>query len=160
VNQAETKYVITKLRKFIKAKPMEGFWVISLAAFIISPFLTNDGVCLLFVEPLLSVFTAGGGDMTSPSDRKELLEIENSSCDTASRTLATDKADQVPASPGRPENELCSKDAIYFLLTLACSANIGSALTYTGNPQVSHEILPLRPFCYISPLDWFPFSTF
>ena len=27
------------------------------------------------------------------------------------------------------------EDALYFLLTLACSANIGSALTYTGNPQ-------------------------
>ena len=26
-------------------------------------------------------------------------------------------------------------DAIYFLLALACSANIGSSLTYTGNPQ-------------------------
>ena len=30
-------------------------------------------------------------------------------------------------------------DAIYFLLTLACSANIGSALTYTGSTcGVSH----------------------
>jgi Na+/H+ antiporter NhaD/arsenite permease-like protein len=27
-------------------------------------------------------------------------------------------------------------DAFYFLISLACSSNIGSALTYTGNPQV------------------------
>lgn len=37
-----------------------------------------------------------------------------------------------------------STDCIYFLLSLACSANIGSALTYTGNPQnmiVSQNIM-------------------
>ena len=31
--------------------------------------------------------------------------------------------------------KLEKSDALYFLLTLACSSNIGSALTYTGNPQ-------------------------
>ena len=40
----------------IKNNPRKGFWATSFAAFMISPFLTNDGVCLLFVEPILSSF--------------------------------------------------------------------------------------------------------
>lgn len=40
------------------------------------------------------------------------------------------------ALPGdSSNNKLVKEDALYFLLTLACSSNIGSALTYTGNPQ-------------------------
>jgi Na+/H+ antiporter NhaD/arsenite permease-like protein len=145
VNQVETKYVIAKLRKFIKARPMQGFWVISFAAFIISPFLTNDGVCLLFVEPLLSVFVSGTGDASSPTSPKEPRQLQNGSATAlAAAAPIPDKAQLAP----RDGSELCSKDAIFFLLTLACSANIGSALTYTGNPQnmiVSGDCIKLLP---------------
>ena len=43
---------------------------------------------------------------------------------------------------------LQSSDAVYFMLTLACSANIGSALTHTGNPQnmiVASDSLGVMP---------------
>lgn len=79
-----------------------------------APFLTNDGVCLLFVEPLLSIFTM--------EDSTELSPLT-----TSPRT---------PSSSSGKKEVLTSADAVYFLLTLACSSNIGSALTYTGNPQV------------------------
>jgi Na+/H+ antiporter NhaD/arsenite permease-like protein len=39
-------------------------------------------------------------------------------------------------------------DAVYFLMTLACSSNIGSALTYTGNPQnmiVAQDAIDVLP---------------
>eukprot|EP00607_Mallomonas_marina_P009506 CAMPEP_0182419086 /NCGR_PEP_ID=MMETSP1167-20130531/3486_1 /TAXON_ID=2988 /ORGANISM="Mallomonas Sp, Strain CCMP3275" /LENGTH=502 /DNA_ID=CAMNT_0024593705 /DNA_START=485 /DNA_END=1993 /DNA_ORIENTATION=+ len=105
VRQKETKKLIIHVQNQIKENPKKGFWLVSFAAFIVSPFLTNDGVCLLFVEPILNAFDSidrpkGPFDYT-PND-----------------TFSLEK-----------------KDAFYFLLSLACSANIGSALTYTGNPQ-------------------------
>ena len=39
-------------------------------------------------------------------------------------------------------------DIIYFLLALACSANIGSQITYTGNPQnmlLSQDAISVMP---------------
>ncbi len=44
--------------------------------------------------------------------------------------------------------KLETSDAVYLLLTLACSSNIGSALTYTGNPQnmiVGQEAISVLP---------------
>lgn len=93
VNQSETKTVICRIQKIIQSNPKRGFWVTSVAVFVLSPFLTNDGVCLLFVEPMLLAFQ---------SDNASLLR---------------------------------SEDSFFFLISLACSSNIGSALTYTGNPQ-------------------------
>jgi Na+/H+ antiporter NhaD/arsenite permease-like protein len=115
LNQAETKNVILYVQNRIKEDPVKGFWLVSWAAFVTSPFLTNDGVCLLFVEPILNAF--------------------DGITDSASRY----------AEEGRDLNgviELRKTDAFYFLLALACSTNIGSALTYTGNPQVSLVLYP------------------
>jgi Na+/H+ antiporter NhaD/arsenite permease-like protein len=57
---------------------------------------------------------------------------------------------------------LRKEDALYFLLALACSSNIGSALTYTGNPQNmivasdSLEVLPSYKFLiYMLPATLF-----
>ena len=118
VNQQECKYLIIKLRNYIQTYPSKGFWVVSFAAYICSPFLTNDGVCLLFVEPLLTVFS---------------VVVQKPAGDAATGTLPA------TSSSSSPIEVLDSKDAIFFLLTLACSSNIGSALTYTGNPQVGHN---------------------
>lgn len=93
----------------IKLDPVHGFWLVSVAAFVVSPFLTNDGVCLLFVEPILNAF--------------ESLPANN-----INRSVNCTATSCVDIS-------LVKSDAIYFLLALACSSNIGSALTYTGNPQ-------------------------
>lgn len=92
IHLKETKAAIRFVQEQIQSHPIRGFWYVSSAAFIVSPFLTNDGCCLLMVEPILNAFSA-----------------ENS--------------------------QLSKVDSIFFLLTLACSSNIGSALTYTGNPQ-------------------------
>lgn len=107
VHQTETKRVIRYVQDRIQLDPVHGFWLVSFAAFIVSPFLTNDGVCLLFVEPILNAF------------------------------------ESLPTSPQKPPLSgtspamlpLMRSDAIFFLLALACSSNIGSSLTYTGNPQ-------------------------
>lgn len=91
--------------------------LVILVAMLISPFLTNDGVCLLFVEPILNAFQS-----------KSIINNAMVSHDDSS----TDNSPQ--------KFELETSDSVYFMLTLACSANIGSALTYTGNPQVRHVL--------------------
>ena len=104
VNQKETKAIILYVQEQINVNPKRGFWMVSFAAFITSPFLTNDGICLLFVEPILNAFTSVGA---------------SNAVSAVSGSFALEKG-----------------DAFYFLISLACSSNIGSALTYTGNPQV------------------------
>jgi Na+/H+ antiporter NhaD/arsenite permease-like protein len=117
VHLKETKRLIEWFQRLVKNDPIRGYWVISFGAFLLSPFLTNDGVCLLFVEPILHVFEEVG----HASD------------------LNSELSQSFPLTKG---------DALYFLLALACSTNIGSALTYTGNPQnmiVASDALRVMP---------------
>ena len=138
IHLKETKDGIVYLQQLVQRDPVYGLWIISLAAFVVSPFLTNDGVCLLFVEPILNAF-------------------ENA-------PLAVDARRTIQRSPSNEEQgmKLLKEDAIYFLLALACSANIGSALTYTGNPQnmiVSSDAIGVMPpykfFIYMLPASLF-----
>jgi Na+/H+ antiporter NhaD/arsenite permease-like protein len=99
----------------VQCNPLKGFWLVSAAAFLVAPFLTNDGVCLLFVELILDAFDA----TKSISNNSHLYTTLSSPEQRAKIVLLQ----EMPLETG---------DAIYFLLTLACSANIGSALTYTG----------------------------
>lgn len=105
VHQMETKRAISWIQNMIQSNPRKGFWITSLFVFLSAPFLTNDGVCLLFVEPIMDAFT---GVQADPTQFQQ----------TDTKTL-----------------DLRKSDAFYFLIVLACSSNIGSALTYTGNPQ-------------------------
>ena len=114
VHQKETKSLIDYVQVQIRENPKKGFWLVSFAAFIVSPFLTNDGVCLLFVEPILNAFES----LNNAQPPKELPEFTGDSS-----MMILEKG-----------------DAFYFLISLACSSNIGSALTYTGNPQVYNFI--------------------
>lgn len=139
VHLKETKDVIDYLQQLVQSDPSRGLWVISFAAFIASPFLTNDGVCLLFVEPILNAFEYA-------PFAAEIVEEPDTDADKAKLVLR-------------------KEDALYFLLALACSANIGSALTYTGNPQNmivasdSIDVLPSYKFLvYMLPatlFSWF-----
>ena len=131
IHLKETRSMIDYLQQLMVRNPLRGLWVISLCAFLASPFLTNDGVCLLFVEPILNAF-----EHTSILKRSN--NLDNSDSDN--------------------NMTLHKEDAIYFLLGLACSSNIGSALTYTGNPQnmiVASDSLDVLPsykfFLYMLP---------
>ena len=73
---------------------------------------------MLFVEPILNAFS----DEEEENQRKR----ENGEVEAAE--------DEV--FDGSRDFKLLKADALYFLLGLACSSNLGSALTYTGNPQV------------------------
>lgn len=130
VHLKETKQLIAKVQYQVQNNPLNGFWLVSGAAFCIAPFLTNDGVCLLFVELILDAFEAVKA-LTVSSGLQAPMSAEE-------RAIMI-KSTKMPLETG---------DAIFFLLTLACSSNIGSALTYTGNPQNmiiaqdANEVLP------------------
>lgn len=185
VHLRETKKLIYSFQCLLRRDGVRGFWVLSFIAFIVSPFLTNDGVCLLLVEPVLNTFEpvsdAEMSDMftqeksTVPTEskidnaetaeemqqygklagfgnsHKSLCHIQRSLLVTIemqdpeaghdhekqrclknsdSRAAATSNGQKTDALP-----PLTREDAFYFLLALACATNIGSALTYTGNPQ-------------------------
>lgn len=124
VNQKETLSVVEYVQNQIRDKPRNGFWLVAFSAFCASPFLTNDGVCLLFVEPILNAFTSIAND---EEEKKKDDEVEFN---------------------GGDDFKLAKTDALYFLLGLACSSNLGSALTYTGNPQnmiVSQDAVGVMP---------------
>lgn len=132
VHLKETKRIIDYLQKMVKQHPVKGFWLIALAAFSVSPFLTNDGVCLLFVEPILNAFDTDAADESLPVHPTE--EIPSTSI--------------VHVGVGEKGQVLEREDIIYFLLALACSANIGSQITYTGNPQnmlMSEDAISVMP---------------
>ena len=63
--------------------------------------------------------------------------------------FAQDSASALEQAASPSSSSLESGDAIYFLLSLACSSNIGSALTYTGNPQ--NMIVSLDALSVMSP---------
>ena len=122
----ETKQVIQYMQMQVQQNPRKGFWLVSTAAFLVAPFLTNDGVCLLFVELILDAFEAtkslsngnNVADVMSPEQRAKMV-----------------RQAVMPLETG---------DAIYFLLTLACSSNIGSGLTYTGASTSHISYVPLN----------------
>lgn len=58
VNLKETVDSTLWLQRKVQSNPRRGFWLVAWTSFFVSPFLTNDGVCLLFVAPILAAFEA------------------------------------------------------------------------------------------------------
>ena len=173
VHLHETKKLVEMLQTQIQKNPRRGFWILSAVTFIVAPFLTNDGVCLLFVEIILKAFegidekpkntssmvldTCEEKDsVENPLSLENPLTQENPGSHSRSHSRNSQGEDaiaqadkletgntkklEIPNSDHisnvfHKKNLLVKEDALYFLLTLACSSNIGSALTYTGNPQ-------------------------
>lgn len=148
----ETKYFIQLLQFQIQSNPLRGFWLVSCLSFIVAPFLTNDGVCLLFVEIILNAF------QNIPDNNKgnesASFAIEPSSSYPNVGITSEETNDHVDkANNNKSANpQLERSDALYFLLALSCSANIGSALTYTGNPQ--NMIVAQDALSVLSPMQF------
>jgi Na+/H+ antiporter NhaD/arsenite permease-like protein len=118
VHLPEVKALIKSVQATVIVTPRKGFWLISLTTFVVAPFLTNDGVCLLFVEIIISAFD--NVDVESPGS-------------------ALSPSFGSAAGVDKIGMKLSRRDAPYFLLVLACSSNIGSALTYTGKLKVADD---------------------
>lgn len=166
VHLKETKKIIDYLQGLVKLNPVRGFWMISFAAFIVSPFLTNDGVCLLFVEPILNAFELDHeAEQEVGKDGGEFQTLLLSNCyynivsvvllNTGESSALTSSVHNISeikiqaAQETLPSSQKLDRaDIIYFLLALACSANIGSQITYTGNPQnmlLSQDAISVMP---------------
>jgi len=108
---------ISRLQSCIRNDIDRGYWFVCLAAFLSSPFITNDGLCLLIVDPVLDAFLI-------PAD---------------SRPTAFTNSRYPPKRRLNIQEELQRRDhksnRFFYMLGIACSANIGSAMTFTGNPQ-------------------------
>lgn len=93
LRQSVVDRYVSQMKNFIIHSDQGGFWLVSFISFIVSPFVTNDGLCLLLVNPVLD---------------------------------ALEKRPKTPA-------ECASR--FYFMLTISSCANIGSVMTFAGNPQ-------------------------
>jgi hypothetical protein len=141
VHLKETKRVIVWMQTLIQQSPVKGFWMISTTAFLLAPFLTNDGVCLLFVEIILNAF----GDCKDNDKCQDVVKQESLSHSLKDEDdmsplllLPTNQHQSLGVSCVGLKNKLASLlhpmklekgDAVFFLLSLACSSNIGSSLT-------------------------------
>lgn len=119
-----------KMQALIQRDRNVGFLVVSVVSLLVSPVIMNDGLCLMLVHPVLDAFPP-----RSPA-KSERTAIK----------WAADVAEEGRAEPP-PEEESpqeatdadaeadADADALFYMLNIACSANIGSALTFSGNPQ-------------------------
>lgn len=113
LKQKFVKDFLYNLKDLISQDVNKGYYILCTFSFLISPFILNDGLCLMIVQPLLDAFV-------NISDSKSTSLIENSPQKKKS------KANMPRFAP---------LDPFYYLIGVVCSANIGSVLTYSGNPQ-------------------------
>jgi Na+/H+ antiporter NhaD/arsenite permease-like protein len=111
LRQPWIRTMTSKVQTMIREDVNRGFFAVSLIALIASPFITNDGLCLMLVHPVLDGF------VKPRKDKRTRI------ADTSANATIDDT------------NKFCPSDRLYFMLNIACSANIGSTLTFTGNPQ-------------------------
>ena len=141
------------MQEYIQRDINSGFWLVSLVSFAVSPFIMNDGLCLLLVTPVLDAFCQKDAhheypqqsmDLEQPDYSDELSADDDDDDDTRDRDSSSRNGNSFksnsPLSPSRsdPSHKQpthSSSDPFYFMLAIACSANIGSATTFSGNPQ-------------------------
>jgi hypothetical protein len=51
-----TKGVMEAIYRYVFKRTDVGFWMVCALSFLASPFIMNDGICLLLVEPVLDAF--------------------------------------------------------------------------------------------------------
>lgn len=163
INFVLMKQVIVKkgiqiMQNYISYDLDKAFWIVSFVAFIASPFITNDGLCLLLVDPVLDAFLPPtncnlSSSPSSPSaspfaDSGNQTSVSESNCSIFS-AIKTKCLPFCCSSPlqgyvstwggrhssvdlKRPDG---TSERFYFMIGIACSANLGSSMTFTGNPQ-------------------------
>lgn len=101
---------VQKMQSIIRSDVDRGFYLVSVVSLLASPVILNDGLCLMLVAPVLDAFITS----SSTDDLEEGIDMSVSTHSTPS---------------------FASSDPFFFMLTIACSANIGSTTTFAGNPQ-------------------------
>lgn len=109
LRQPWTHKLIIYMEEVIEKDDQRGFYLVSLISFVVSPIIMNDGLCLILVDPVLDAL----------NKIYERLQI----------------SDRDSSIPSQDIQSKLKTNSFYYMLTIACSANIGSTLTYSGNPQ-------------------------
>jgi Na+/H+ antiporter NhaD/arsenite permease-like protein len=168
IQQSYVSQIIRCMQKLLHDNLSYGYYLICFLAFISSPFLMNDGLCLLLVDPVLDAFTQstppslGHQPASSSSSSKDpchflmrwyhyfhdlfigfsVNSISLTSSSSSKYSLAKTTSEDSVSKPARYKliddlqiKEDHTSQRFYLLLGLACSANIGSVMTYAGNPQ-------------------------
>lgn len=115
-----------KMQELIRRDRNVGFLVVSVVSLLVSPVIMNDGLCLMLVHPVLDAFPSRCPEKDERMINKPIVDAEEGNSEqqlTESSQVATDAEADADA------------DALFYMLNIACSANIGSALTFSGNPQ-------------------------
>jgi len=116
---------IARLQSCIRNDIDMGYWFVCLAAFLSSPFITNDGLCLLIVDPVLDAFLIPADSNPPPISKPSIISMGGSS-NPPKRNI------DIYEELQRRDHK---SNRFFYMLGIACSANIGSAMTFTGNPQ-------------------------
>jgi len=209
MRQEEIVKGIAYIQNIIRTDVNAGYWFVCIVAFLASPFITNDGLCLLIVDPVLDAFlmthdprkpvvdlssarresmctpkeektfftsiqaffasnkapdsrhgsdasvngnntptkesltgkigssSSMGGPISATSDKSFSKNGRTSMLDVAPTLaalipFASSKANDVTVELKRVDH---LSNRFFYMLGIACSANIGSAMTFTGNPQ-------------------------
>jgi hypothetical protein len=147
-------WIIERIQYYIQTDVDKGFYLVSIMSFFTSQVIMNDGVCLMLVYPVLDAFipllsTVSSSDSSKKkklSPSKQVQHNRNSEVtipDESSQKLISqpvekameEKADSETSSSASSSSSFHRYDSFYFMLNIACSANIGSVMTYAGNPQ-------------------------
>ncbi len=100
-----TTWIIERMQWYIRNDVDKAFYIVSALSFFISQVIMNDGLCLMIVHPVLDAFR-----------KKRRNSINN-----------------IVDPKYNPAHHV--HDPFYFMLNIACSSNIGSVMTFAGNPQ-------------------------
>lgn len=114
-----------KMQELIQRDRNVGFLVVSVVSLLVSPVIMNDGLCLMLVHPVLDAFPPRS---TANSEHAAIKSAADAAEEGAVEPLREESAQEATDAEA-------DADALFYMLNIACSANIGSALTFSGNPQ-------------------------
>ncbi len=72
MRQSFVQKIVAGLQSYIRRDLDRGFWCVAAVAFVASPFITNDGLCLLLVDPVLDAFVT---EAPPPSSATPLTSV-------------------------------------------------------------------------------------
>lgn len=129
--------MVMRMQDVIRQDVHRGFYLVSIISFLVSPVIMNDGLCLMLVHPVLDAFLNTPAHQKSPDKTDDSPRLPLKDGDRHTLTLQDVEEGEAADRPVEIVNDKAPAptDPFFFLLNIACSANIGSSLTFSGNPQ-------------------------
>jgi Na+/H+ antiporter NhaD/arsenite permease-like protein len=142
-------WIIERIQYYIQTDVDKGFYLVSIMAFFTSQVIMNDGVCLMLVYPVLDAFiplssvSSFSGEKSNQQTKKQADPAGGILTDSSQKLISQSQGKVVDERANSETSSASSSsassfhryDSFYFMLNIACSANIGSVMTYAGNPQ-------------------------